>query len=159
VPPVPPEIERDPGQTMREHFEKKIQPVPCATACHGIVDRAGFAFENYAGPVWRDRDAANGKPIDATGSLKLPFGETLDYTGPRSFVEGLARSEEVRQCLVRQVLRLATGATETAAEEGSLRALYEAFRAGGEDVKGLVTAIVGTKAFTHRRLNPGELAQ
>lgn len=159
VPPLPPDIMRDTADTMREHFEKKIEPLPCARACHQIVDNAGFAFENYAGPVWRDQDAGNGKTINARGVLTLPFGGSLAYDGPRQFVEGLARSEEVRQCFVRQMFRLANGRTESGADAGSLRKAYDAFQGAGEDLKALAVAVVGTKAFSHRRLNEGEIAR
>jgi hypothetical protein len=159
LPPVPPEIMRDPMDTTHEHFQKKVEPIACASACHAILDNAGYAFENFGGPVWRDKDPNNGKPIDATGSLKMPFGGTLTYAGPRPFVEGVAASEELKQCLTRQFFRMAVGRDETVADEAALKAAYDAFEGAREDVKALALAVVSAKGFSSRRINPGEVAQ
>jgi len=159
LPAVPPEIPRDPTQTMREHFEKKVAPLVCARACHATLDPAGFAFENYGGPVWRDTDPTSGKPINSAATLKLPFGDLLTYKGPRDFVEGLAGSEELKQCLTRQMFRLAIGRSEAKGDLSGIKAVYDKYTSEALDIKALAVAVVSAKAFTHRRLNEGEVAQ
>ncbi len=159
VPAVPPEITHDPNDTTREHFEKKVETLACASACHAILDYAGFAFENYGGPEWRDTDPRNGKPINASGLLTLPFGGKLSYTGPRDFTEGLVASEELQQCLARQMFRLAVGRVDTKGDIGGQRVVYETFKAAALDLKALAVSVVSAKAFSTRLLNEGEVSK
>lgn len=159
VPAVPPEIVHDPGDTTREHFEKKVETLACASACHAILDYAGFAFENYGGPEWRDTDPRNGKPINASGLLKLPFGGKLSYTGPRDFTEGLVASEELQQCFARQMFRLAIGRADAKGDIGAERVVYDAYKAAALDLKALAVSVVSAKAFSTRLLNEGEVSK
>ena len=74
VPDPPQEGEDYP--TQRAQFEAHAA-LPCATACHSLLDPLGFPFENYDQEGrWRDED--NGHPVNAVTDLVLPFP---DLTG------------------------------------------------------------------------------
>jgi hypothetical protein len=84
-------------QTMRERMAQH-RSNPSCSACHSLIDPAGFALENFdAIGRWRVVDESF-NPIDASGSL--PDGTKFD---------GVA---ELRQGLVRKPERLVTTVTE-----------------------------------------------
>jgi hypothetical protein len=47
----------------------------CARACHSIFDPPGLAFENYDG-IGAFRTMDGGKPVDASGIVRFPSGDT-----------------------------------------------------------------------------------
>ncbi|WP_437676047.1 DUF1592 domain-containing protein [Sorangium sp. So ce131] len=97
-PGVDPNLPVDPTLTTKERLEVHKQE-GCA-GCHDQMDPIGFGFEHYD-LVGRWRDQEVGKPIDATGKIiNIPEGE-FAFDGATPVADYLAKSEEVKECMVR----------------------------------------------------------
>lgn len=81
VPPLPDKpAEDEKNLTLRERFAIHRQRADCA-ACHQRIDPLGFALENYnAAGIWRDA-YANGRAVDASGTLfgDRPFRDVVEF--------------------------------------------------------------------------------
>jgi hypothetical protein len=145
--------ERDPTQTSREHFAAASDR-PCAAACHTLINPVGFAFENFDGiGAYRTTDV--GKPVDASGSITLG-GVSRSFQNAVEFSQLLATSDEVRTCVPKQWMRYLLRRLETDGEATSLATVGNSFRGSAYDVRALMLAVVGTRAFTHRTPSVGE---
>ena len=129
--------------TNRERTAAATAPPSCAS-CHRRINPPGFAFEHYdALGAWRARD--NGQPVDATGSLTLPGGETLTFTDGIDFVHQLAASDRARDCYALHWTRYALGARiEGATPE--LAAIQQRFRED-DSIEELLVSIAGSDLF------------
>jgi hypothetical protein len=159
VPPtlqVPAVAEPSPDKTTRERYSVHSAD-QCARACHELVDPVGFAFENYDA-VGAFRTTENGKPVDASGSLKLGNG-TLNFKNAVEFVGQLAKAPEVQDCMVRQWMRYGLKRHELDSEEASFKALQAGFKTANYDMRELLVALTKTRAFTHRALSEGEVTR
>ena len=102
------------------------------------------AFEHYdALGAWRARD--NGQPVDASGSLALPRGETLTFADGIDFVHQLAASDRVRDCYALHWTRYALGERIEAATPG-LEAIQRKFRED-DSIEDLLVSIAGSDLF------------
>jgi hypothetical protein len=144
---LPPAPEQTPGVTTRKLYEDFTAAAACQ-ACHKSINGVGFAFENYdAVGGWRDKE--EGQTVDASGKLELASG-TINFKNGVEFVQQLAKTPEVRECLARNWMRALLRRDERPDEEGSLRAAGQAFAASQYDVRALLLALTKTRAFTHR---------
>jgi hypothetical protein len=156
IPPPPPEVNTmatsaDPGQTTRQHAVAQRGSGSCG-ACHQLMDRIGFGFENYdAVGRWRDTD--NGQPVDATGEI---VGTDVPgaFDGPATLGQKLAGSAEARRCAVTQWWRFAAGRTEETADACAIAGVDQAFAASGNRVRDLLLAITQTDGFAYRKVEP-----
>lgn len=143
---VAPEV--TPGTTTRERFAEHSKNPTCA-GCHRYTDPIGFGFERWDG-VGRYRVVENGLAIDATGTLT----DTLDADGPFDGAielgKKLAKSDQVRACVVTQWFRFAYGRKETEADVCTLDKLRARFAASGYDMRTLLVALTQTDAFRYR---------
>jgi hypothetical protein len=153
---VPPVADPSPNQTTRERFDVHGQSA-CALSCHQFLDPVGFAFENYDA-IGAYRTTENGKPVDATGVLKLASGE-IRFNNAIDLVKALARAPETADCMTRQWMRYGLRRHEVDGEKPSLEALRAGFQSSGFDMRELMVALTKTKAFTHRTLSDGEVSQ
>jgi hypothetical protein len=152
---VPPPKPASPGLSTRERFAEHSQNA-CAAGCHALFDPPGFAFEHYDGiGAWRATDG--GKPVDASGVLKLPIAGEKRFANAVEMMGVLAASEDVQRCVSTQWLRYALGRRDIGADGGSLARAHEAFRASGLDVRELVVALVKSKTFLYRQPAAGEV--
>lgn len=136
------------GVSNRERFSVHGQNA-CAQGCHRLLDPLGFAFEHYDG-TGRYRTLDAGQPVDASGSVELLTGTTLQFRDASELVQQLATSAEARSCAVKQTLRLALDRREVTADEASVAALESAFSASAYDLRELFAAVVAAPSFTHR---------
>jgi hypothetical protein len=149
IPPAPPGESTPPPtsplpSTYRQRLTQTIDSNPACQGCHALTDPPGFTLEHYDGAgSWRDRD--DGLPIDATASIQLDGG-TVPMNGARSLGESLARSCAVQACAVRNFLEFAMGPLRPA-DELSLIELQGAFAQSGFNLKELLIAVTGSKAF------------
>lgn len=129
--------------TNRERTAAATAPPSCAP-CHRRINPPGFAFEHYdALGAWRALD--NGQPVDASGSLTLPGGETLTFTDGIDFVHQLAASDRARDCYALHWTRYALGARiEGATPE--LAAIQRRFRED-DSIEELLVSIAGSDLF------------
>lgn len=110
----------DPTATTRERYFRHATDPTCR-GCHGILDGVGFLFENFdaAGKL---RSSESGRPIDTTGSVQLD-GQTIALGDSIALSNALAKSEQVRQCAARQVVRFAAGKTDALVEQAFVDSL------------------------------------
>ncbi len=102
VSPVP-----DPMLTTRERFAIHSADPGCGS-CHRQIDPLGFSFEQFDG-MGAYRTQENSRPVDSATEVELG----LDFDGPygssSELAVALSESEEVRQCLARQIFRSGSG--------------------------------------------------
>jgi hypothetical protein len=151
MPPAPKE-----GVSLRERIAEHSS-IPSCHACHEAMDPIGFGFEAYDGVGrFRTKDP-QGAAVDDRGTL----GGTSDADGPFKGLgelgQKLAKSADVRACLVATVTRFAQGpaAAEDACVGGKLTA---AFAASNHDIRELLVAITRTDGFQFRRAGEGEVS-
>jgi hypothetical protein len=152
---VPPPIKDvAPNITNRKRFEESTMADASCSACHTLINNAGFAFENYnAVGAWRDTDA--GQPVDASGTFRFDSGEVAFKNGV-DFSKAIATSKEARDCFAKQFLEYSLRRPVLDSEQGSIKAIGDAFAASGYDLKELLVATAKTRAFTYRMPLAGE---
>ena len=117
---------------------------PTCVSCHRRINPPGFAFEHYdALGAWRSHD--NGQPVDASGSLTLPGGETFTFADAIDFVQQLAASDRVRDCYALHWTRYALGDRIDAATR-ELRSIRHGFREH-DSIEELLVSITGSDLF------------
>jgi hypothetical protein len=132
--------------TNRERTHNATKNAPCS-ACHQFLNPPGFAFENYdAIGRWRDED--NGQPVDASGSITLTGGETIEFDDGIELVQKLSSSNRVRDCYALHWTRYALG-NHVRADAPMVKSVQQHFREN-DSVKDLLATIVTSNAFRMR---------
>jgi hypothetical protein len=123
-----------------------VDPV-CAN-CHRLLDPIGFGLENFdAIGRWRDRDE-NGEAIDASG--ELPGG--IRFSGPRELKAMISgRLDDFARNLVEKLLAYALCRKLEGYDEIVVDGLMQELSRDGYRMQTLVTAIVTSYPFIHRR--------
>jgi hypothetical protein len=135
--------------TLRQRTElHRTNPV-CAN-CHDTLDPNGFGLENFdAIGRWRDREE-NGGAIDASG--ELPGGKR--FSSPKELKVIIAgRSEDFSRNLVERLLAYALCRRLEGYDEIVVDELMQEIAADGYRMQTLITAIVTSYPFTHRRIS------
>jgi hypothetical protein len=156
VPPAPPDVpaleRQDQGAvaklTLRQRTElHRTNPV-CAH-CHDTLDPIGFGLENFdAIGRWRDQEE-NGGVIDASG--ELPGGKR--FSSPKELKAIIAgRSDEFARNLVERLLAYALCRRLEGYDEIVVDDLMQEIAADGYRMQTLISAIVTSYPFTHRRI-------
>jgi hypothetical protein len=156
VPSPPPDVpaldqqnQQEVGQlTLRERTElHRTNPV-CAN-CHRTLDPIGFGLENFdAIGRWREQDD-NGEAIDATG--ELPNGER--FSSPKELKAIIAgQTDKLARNLVEKLLAYALCRKLEGYDEIVVDQLMTDIANDGYRAHTLVTAIVTSYPFTHRRI-------
>jgi hypothetical protein len=124
------------------------QAIPLCGACHGMMDKIGFGFENFNGAgLYQTTD--RGVPVDAHGELT---GTDIDgaFNGPVELVKKLASSPQVHECLATQFFRYGYGRQETAQDSCALDGLKTTAKSTGGSFKELLLALTQTDTFLLR---------
>jgi len=155
VPPAPPNVPSLEKQnkkevaslTLRQRTELHRTDPVCAN-CHKILDPIGFGLENFdAIGRWRDADETGG-PIDPTGELP---GEQR-FAAPKELKRIIAaRSDELCRNLTEKLLAYALGRPLEGYDEIVVDHLTGKIAQDGYKMQTLVTSIVTSYPFTHRR--------
>ncbi|WP_437331166.1 DUF1592 domain-containing protein [Sorangium sp. So ce381] len=130
------------GKTARERFSQHSKDPVCAT-CHQYLDPVGFALENYDA-VGLYRTTENDVPIDASGGVP---GTDIKVNGPIELVQGLAQTEAVQNCFATHWAEYGYGLTLRAGDACTKKAVTDAFKASGYNVKQLLIELTQTDAF------------
>jgi hypothetical protein len=138
----------DPNSTARERFAEHSKNSACR-GCHELMDPIGFGFESYDA-VGRFREEENGAPVDASGSI-VQSDINGEFDGAVELAHKLTGSEDVRACYATQWFRYASGRGETHADDCSMAALRERFKAAGGNIQELLVALTQTDAFLYRK--------
>lgn len=156
VPPVPPNVpalEKQDKQTvknltLRERTELHTRDATCAN-CHKVLDPIGFGLENFdAIGQWREQDDTGGA-IDATG--ELPGGKR--FASPRELKAIIAaRENDLARNLTGKLLAYALCRPLEGYDEIVLDRLMEAIARDGYRMQTVITEIVTSYPFTHRRI-------
>lgn len=156
VPPAPPDVPALEKQdqttiaklTLRQRTELHRTNPACAN-CHNTLDPIGFGLENFdAIGRWRDQEE-NGGAIDASG--ELPGGKR--FSSPRELKAIIAgRSEDFSRNLVERLLAYALCRRLEGYDEIVVDALMQDLAADGYRMQTLISAIVTSYPFTHRRI-------
>lgn len=156
VPPAPPDVpaleKQDAGTvaklTLRQRTElHRTNPV-CAN-CHDTLDPIGFGLENFdAIGRWRDQEE-NGGVIDASG--ELPGGKR--FSNPKELKTLIAgRSEDFCRNLVERLLAYSLCRRLEGYDEIVVDVLMKDLAADDYRMQTLISAIVTSYPFTHRRI-------
>ncbi|MET0791318.1 MAG: DUF1592 domain-containing protein, partial [Polyangiaceae bacterium] len=155
VPPPPPNLnpvapDPDPKLTTRERFAIHTSSTACS-ACHRMIDGAGFGFENYD-QLGRYRTVENGIDVNASGEMVATGEAAVDgpFTGVEQLSQRLSSSNRVQRCLATNWYRYAMGRVETEADGCSLQDVQKKFAATGGQFKELLVALTLTDAFRYR---------
>lgn len=156
VPPAPPDVpaleKQDQGaianMTLRQRTELHRTNAVCAN-CHQMLDPIGFGLENFdAIGRWRDREE-NGERIDAAG--ELPGGK--HFSSPKELKAIIAeRREDFSRNLVERLLAYALCRRLEGYDEIVVDSLMLEIAADDYRMQTLVSAIVTSYPFTHRRI-------
>jgi hypothetical protein len=135
------------GTTVRTALTQAISSDASCTACHAIIDPAGFAFENYDA-IGRYRTTDNGAPVDATGlQVTGLFTESMRFDSPYVFAKATSVAPEAERCFARQwhsfVLQTPLGNVSDQLVEAS----YQAFEQAQFNLKELIVSVLTTDAF------------
>jgi Protein of unknown function (DUF1588)/Protein of unknown function (DUF1592)/Protein of unknown function (DUF1595)/Protein of unknown function (DUF1585)/Protein of unknown function (DUF1587) len=153
LPPPPPNVPKppdtQPGVTTREKF-KQHEVDPACSGCHSLMDPIGLGFENYDA-LGRYRTMDSGRAVDASGEVSGTSDMDGKFNGVPELGKKLAGSAEVETCVARQWFRFFLDRFEQDADNCSMKALIDAFKAQGSDLNGLPQALVQTDAFLYRR--------
>jgi len=133
-------------QTLRKRLEIHRTNPECA-ACHAKMDPLGFALENYDA-IGRWREQQDGVAIDASG--KLPNGEI--FTGAVEMKQVLlARKAAFARTMTESLLIYALGRGLQHSDECVVQDALKALEQNGYRFSALLTTIVRSFPFTHRR--------
>ena len=134
--------------TLRERTELHRSNAVCAN-CHKMLDPIGFGLENFdAIGRWRDRDE-NGAAIDASG--ELPSGE--QFSNPKQLKTIIAaRVDPFARNLVERMLAYALCRRLAGYDETVVDGLMQEIVADDHRMQTVITAVVTSYPFTHRRI-------
>jgi hypothetical protein len=156
VPPPPPDIpaldtqesKGVQGLTLRQRTELHTKNPVCAN-CHRTLDPIGFGLENFdAIGRWRDRNEA-GIAIDSAG--KLPAGSA--FSNPAELKRLLAaRESDLARNLTERFMAYALGRPLEGYDEVVIDQLMARIAADGYQVRTILTEVITSYLFTHRRV-------
>ena len=135
------------GETEQQTFARHTTQASCA-ACHTLMDPIGWGLSGFdaAGAV-RTKDS-NGQPLSVKGQIN---GMTPpDFNGPVELGQKLAAAPEFKACFARQLFRYVYGRVETTGDESGITELQGAFTTASWDLRGGLTALVGSDGFRYR---------
>ena len=152
APPDVPALEKQDQQSianlsLRERTELHRSDPVCAN-CHRLLDPIGFGLENFdAIGRWREQDE-NGEPIDASG--ELPDGSR--FSTPQE-LKGMitGRLDDFSRTLVEKMLAYALCRSLEGYDEIVVDELMQEIAQDGYHMQTIVTAVVTSYPFTHRR--------
>jgi hypothetical protein len=133
-------------KTTRQQVTVHTSPASCQ-GCHGIINPAGFAFENYDA-IGKWRDTENGVAIDATGSTLAGDGK-IAFGGPMDFVKQVAEHPATSNCYAKNWMRFAYARKEQTADSCAMRALGDKLHKGAS-IKDVILELVLNPTFRAR---------
>lgn len=160
VPPAPPNVPSLEKQdkrkianlSLRQRTELHRTNTVCAN-CHKILDPIGFGLENFdAIGRWRDSDE-NGTAIDATGELP----GRKKFSSPNELKTILAeRVDDLSRNLAEKLLAYALCRQLEGYDDIVLDGLTDQIAKDGYRMQTLITQVVTSYPFTHRRVRDSE---
>ncbi|MCA9069921.1 MAG: DUF1588 domain-containing protein, partial [Planctomycetaceae bacterium] len=172
-------IPEDHHKTLRQRLDAKTKHEYC-WKCHQQMNPLGLAFEMYddfgrfrteeslehpdnlikKGPdkaaVHVDlRDTYKTLPVNAQGFLKGTGDKTLDgeVTNAMDLIDRLARSERVRQSIIRYAFRYFMGRNEMLSDSKTLMDADRAYVESGGSFDAVIVSLLTSDSFIYRKAN------
>jgi cytochrome c553 len=165
-------IPDDPHRTLRERVTGATSAAACAK-CHSRMNDLGYPLEQFddfgrfraveqlehpsnllkAGNGKNTADVYKTKPLDATGVLTGTGDAKLDGPVTDSFdlIDRLAKSDRVRQSIVRHAFRFFMGRNELPSDAQTLLAADRAYVSSGGSFKAVVVSLLTSDSFIYRK--------
>ncbi|WP_439621630.1 DUF1588 domain-containing protein [Gemmata sp.] len=165
----------DPHKTLRERVGAVTKAAACAK-CHSRMNDLGYPLEQFddfgrfrtveqlehpdnlikAGNGKSTFDAYKTKPIDPTGVLTGTGDPKLDGEVKDSFdlIDRLAKSDRVRQSIIRHAFRFFLGRNELPSDAQALIDADRAYLNSGGSFKAVVLSLLTSDSFIYRK-RPG----
>ncbi len=165
----------DPHKTLRERVGEVTKAAACAK-CHSRMNDLGYPLEQFddfgrfrkveqlehpdnlitAGNGKSTFDVYKTKPIDATGVLTGTGDPKLDGPVKDSFdlIDRLAKSDRVRQSIIRHAFRFFLGRNELPSDSKTLIDADRAYLQSGGSFKAVVVSLLTSDSFMYRK-HPG----
>jgi hypothetical protein len=150
VPPLPPPDMSAPTTTRARYDEHLVNPA--CSGCHSAFQPMGDAFEEFD-PLGSFRSQQNGFPIDASGALVGTSAGDVPVMNALDLASVLAQTPDVVDCVTRQSFRFTVGHLETDYDACNLPKMKQTFMNNQNDVRALISAIVGSDSFVVRTVN------
>ena len=175
VPDVPISVDAkipdDPHQTLRERVNSATQGTACVK-CHERMNNLGYPLEQFddfgrfrtvealehpdnllkAGKG-NNGDTYKTKPVDSTGLLDGTGDRNLDGPVADAFdlIDRLARSDRVRQSIIRHAFRFFMGRNELPSDSQTLIDADRAYVGSGGSFKAVVLSLLTSDSFIYRK--------
>ena len=133
VPALPP---LRPGLSTRARLAAHRENPACAP-CHDLFEPFGLAFENYDG-IGRYRQTDQGVAVDSSGQIQAGLDVAGSFADGLDLVERLAKSGDVRRCLVRHWFEFALARAAAKADSCALESIANRFVKEGDLTQMLV---------------------
>jgi cytochrome c553 len=162
----------DPHKTLRERVSAVTKTAACAK-CHGRMNDLGYPLEQFddfgrfrtveklehpddlitAGNGKSTFDVYKTKPIDPTGVLSGTGDPKLDGPVKDSFdlIDRLAKSDRVRQSIIRHAFRYFMGRNELPSDSQTLIDADRAYLQSGGSFKAVVVSLLTSDSFIYRK--------
>ncbi len=165
----------DPHRTLRERVTSVTQAAACVK-CHSRMNALGYPLEQFddfgrfrkveqlehpdnlikAGNGKTSADVYKSKPIDPTGVLSGTGDPKLDGEVKDAFdlIDRLAKSDRVRQSIIRHAFRFFLGRNELPSDSQTLIDADRAYLNSGGSFKAVVVSLLTSDSFIYRK-RPG----
>ncbi|MFT7678606.1 MAG: hypothetical protein ACI8QC_002600 [Planctomycetota bacterium] len=148
-------VPEDHSKTLRERF--KITESKECWRCHVKMNPLGYTFEMFDdfGRVRTQEQLGDGgsKPINARGELQGTDESGVDgkVEDALELIGRLAKSDKVRQSIIRHVFRYYMGRNEMLSDSKTLIAADQAYLESGGSYKALVISLLSSDSFLYRK--------
>lgn len=148
-------IPEDHKKTMRERL-KKTEAKEC-WRCHVKMNPLGYTFEIFDDfGRFRTKEKLIGNPskvVNAQGEISGTDEEEVDgeVKDALEMINKLAKSEKVRQCIIRHVFRYFMGRNEMLSDSTTLIAADKAYQKSGGSFEALLISILSSDSFLYRK--------
>lgn len=166
------QVPEDPDLTLRQRVERVTEKAEC-WKCHQQMNPLGYAFEIYddfgryrlnepleheehlIANSTRKNGASTYKtlPVDSSGRLEGTGDPDLDgeVTDALDLVDRLAKSERVRQSIIRHAFRFFMGRNEMLSDSRTLRDADRAYIESGGSFKEVTVSLLTSDSFRYRK--------
>jgi uncharacterized protein DUF1592/uncharacterized protein DUF1588/uncharacterized protein DUF1587/uncharacterized protein DUF1595/uncharacterized protein DUF1585 len=160
---LPPVTEAKP-MANRDRLSMHTTNKSCA-GCHTLVDPIGFGFEKFDAIGQRrdklkltftegERRSPNARSttveVDLDTKGQVAGIPNSAFASPKQLAAVLANSPQCQECIVRQYFRYVAGRSDTNADKGTIRKIFEDFRKSGFKFKDMMISMMVAREFPPR---------
>jgi len=145
------QVPEDEHKTLRNRFD--VVKEKYCWECHRKMNPLGMPFENY-NFLGNYRSEEVGKPIDASGDLSeldIKEFEGVKVKNAVELMHVLAKSDRVRQSMIRHAFRYWMGRNETLSDSPTLMAADKAYVESGGSFNAVLVSLLSSDSFLYRK--------